>query len=537
MERTVLIVDDDPIICSEISKILNRNFFRTYIANTGVDALAVLNRACDVDIILLDIFIPDMKGMEILDIIKGRWPDIEVIIMTGYSTHDLAVEALRKGAIDYLEKPIDYDDLHTAMGRALEKRTENSELIHRHSILLVDDDRELTKRLKTILEKEGYKVHIANEGEEGFQIARNNMIDVILADIEMPLLSGIDLLERVKKFQRDIEVIMMTGYGDENLAIEALRKGAINYLRKPFDLEELLITINKAVERVLLYRNQLYRNREMKINSEIVLKVNKELEKRIEERTSEITAIQGQLFQTSKLATLGEMSAGLAHELNQPLSGISLSIRAMKMMAERKMLTHQDVMETVETVDGLVKRMSNIIIHVRNFARQDIQKYTQFDVNECVMNGYNLIKEQLRIHGVECSIDLDEGLPLLLGESYQIEQVVINVITNAKDALDEKEKMAKEQVREWKKKLSIQTLIKNGWVCIDIKDNGTGMKKTTIEKYFEPFYTTKEVGKATGLGMSICYGIIQRHNGRIDVSSVYGKGAEISIKLPIAKEG
>ncbi|WP_319201066.1 response regulator [uncultured Ilyobacter sp.] len=536
MSRTILIVDDDPTICSELQKELKRNFFPTFIAGNSKDALKILDKN-KIDIILLDIFMPDVDGLDMLKKVKSKWPSVEVIIITGYSSQDKAIKALRRGAIDYLEKPINYEELNTSIGRAMEKITENADLTYRHTILLVDDDKNATKRLSRILTKEGYEVFTANNGKEGLEIINNNKIDILIADIEMPVMGGIELLERVKKFQKDIEVIMMTGFGDESLAIEALRKGAINYLRKPIDLDEVLIAIEQAVERIILYRNQLYRDRELKINSQIVSKINEELERRIEKRTLEINQVQSQLFQTSKLATLGEMAAGLAHELNQPLAGMSLCTTNMKKLKQRDLLTDAEIDETIESIEGLIKRMSKIIVHIRTFARQDLQKFKATNINESAENALKLMEEQLRLSDIELIRDFDVNIPEIMGESYQIEQIVINALSNAKDALAQKVNSDIYDLSGWKKKIEIKTSLINQWVCIDITDNGIGMSKAVKEKIFEPFYTTKEVGKATGLGLSISYGIIESHKGRIDVSTEEGKGTTLSIKLPISIQG
>ena len=536
MSRTILIVDDDPTICSELQKELKRNFFPTFIAGNSKDALKILDKN-KIDIILLDIFMPDVDGLDMLKKVKSKWPSVEVIIITGYSSQDKAIKALRRGAIDYLEKPINYEELNTSIGRAMEKITENADLTYRHTILLVDDDKNATKRLSRILTKEGYEVFTANNGKEGLEIINNNKIDILIADIEMPVMGGIELLERVKKFQKDIEVIMMTGFGDESLAIEALRKGAINYLRKPIDLDEVLIAIEQAVERIILYRNQLYRDRELKINSQIVSKINEELERRIEKRTLEISQVQSQLFQTSKLATLGEMAAGLAHELNQPLAGMSLCTTNMKKLKQRDLLTDAEIDETIESIEGLIKRMSKIIVHIRTFARQDLQKFKATNINESAENALKLMEEQLRLSDIELIRDFDVNIPEIMGESYQIEQIVINALSNAKDALAQKVNSDIYDLSGWKKKIEIKTSLINQWVCIDITDTGIGMSKAVKEKIFEPFYTTKEVGKATGLGLSISYGIIESHKGRIDVSTEEGKGTTLSIKLPISIQG
>lgn len=531
MGWAILIVDDEPVICEMIEKELKRSFYSTYIAHCGKEAIEILKNN-NIDIIILDIFIPDMPELSLLAQIRQNWDHIEIIVMTGHSSQEMAIQSLRMGAIDYFEKPIDYNELNTSIGRAIEKITIESQFEYKYVILLVDDDIETTTKLKKILEKEGYIIYIASNGADAVDIYRKNKIDIIITDIEMPIMSGITLLEKAKKFQKDIEVIMMTGFGDENLAIESLRKGAKNYLRKPINIDELLFSIKQAIEKILLCRNQLFRTREIKLNSKIVSKINEELEKRIEERTKEISIIQTQLFQTSKLAVLGEVAAGLAHELNQPLTGILLCNANMKKMREKELLTDFEINESITTIELLVKRMNVIIVHMRSFARQDAQKFANMDINESVKNAFSLMGEQLRLHDITTVQELDLNLPSIYGEPYQIEQVIINIISNSRDSFDEEESNYYNRALSWTKSLNIKTFVKNDWVCIEITDNGCGMSDKTMDKIFQPFYTTKGIGKATGLGMSISFGIIKSHKGRIDVTSNVGKGTIITIKLP-----
>lgn len=537
MERAVLIVDDDHIVCKELGKELRRNFFSTYIAYTGTDALEILNKK-KFDVILLDVRIPDMDGLELLKQVKEKWTNCEVIIITGYSSQEVAIQALRNGAIDYLEKPIKLDDLNTALGRALEKLAEKEELTYRSSVLVVDDDKKFTQKIKNFLNKEGYNVFTAYDGVKGLEIINGNKIDVVLTDIKMSVMDGIKLLEKSKELHKDIEVIMMTGYGDEELAVKALRSGAINYLRKPIDLNELLIAIEKAIEKIFLYRNQLYRNRELKIGKEIISKMNEELERRIRERTRKLSQTQTQLFQTSKLATLGEMSTGLAHELNQPLTGISLITTNIGKLIKMKLLKEGELEEAVKDIEENVRRMSNVINHIRTFARQDTLKFIHMDINDPVKGALNLLGEQLRLHDIKVIKELSNNLPMIEGEPYQIEQVVINIISNARDALDEKGRWDKKRLKDWSKTMTIKTAMQKNYkkgdcVCIHVSDNGTGMSSEVKQKMFEPFFTTKEVGKATGLGMSISYGIVQSHKGMIYVDSKEGEGTTVSVKLPI----
>jgi two-component system NtrC family sensor kinase len=537
--RTVLIVDDDKLIREQLRKGLKREFFEVFLAADGKTALETVTQE-EIGIVILDIKLPDIDGLEVLTKIKEKRPDCEVVVITGWGTRDIAIQSLRRGAIDYIEKPIETDELSAALGRAQEKLAEREELQYKNRLLVIDDEEEIVKRLKDFLDKEGYEVAYAINGKEGLNIVENSKVDVIITDIRMDDMDGIEVLRRAKRLYRDIEGIVVTGFKEQELAIRSLRAGAIDYITKPVNLDELLFAVRRAVERINLNRNRLYRNRELKISSEIVSKMNEELETRVEQRTKELSKTQAQLFQTSKLATLGEMSAGLAHEMNQPLGGISLVATHMRKMIEGDTLSMVEIDSGLSDIEASVKRMSKIIQHIRTFARQDTLKFTQVDVNETIDASLSLLGEQLRLHEIEVVIDLNPALPKINGEPYQLEQVWINLISNARDALDEKEKRISDgirQIADYEKRLKISTIYdtESEMSCLEVhvNDNGIGLTKEQQEKIFEPFFTTKEVGKATGLGLSISHGIIESHKGTIEVESKEWEGTTVRVIMPI----
>lgn len=247
----------------------------------------------------------------------------------------------------------------------------------------------------------------------------------------------------------------------------------------------------------------------------------------------ELHQSQTQLFQTSKLATLGEMATGLAHEINQPLGGISLSAQYLRKLMERDKLSPQAIESVLDDIESSVKRMSSIINHIRAFARQGTSEFTQVDINETIVAALSLLGEQLRLHQIEVVQYLGDGLPPIAGEPYQLEQVWINLITNARDAMDDKGDEVAD--RDYKKSVNITTAYnqESRFVEISIGDNGIGMSEEVRAKVFDPFFTTKEVGKGTGLGLSICYGIIESHKGHIEVESKEGEGTIFKVILPL----
>ena len=537
--RTVLIVDDDKIIREQLRKELKRGFFEVFLAADGKTALEAFSQQ-EIDIVILDIKLPDIDGLEVLTKIKEKKPDCEVIVITGFGAQEIAITSLRRGAIDYIEKPLETDELFTALGRAQEKLAEREELEYKNKLLVIDDDEEIVKRLKKFLEKEGYEVAYALNGKEGLNIIENSKVDVVITDIKMDDMDGIEVLRRAKRLYQDIEGVMVTGFKEQELAIRSLRAGAIDYITKPVNLDKLLFAVEKAVERINLNRTRLYRNRELKISSEIVSKMNEELERRVQQRTKELSQTQALLFQTSKLATLGEMSAGLAHEINQPLGGISLVAKHLRKLMEREALSREEIESGLRDIESSVKRMSKVIQHIRTFARQDTLQFVEVDVNETIDSALSLVGEQLRLHEIEVLRELSPALPGIVGEPYQLEQVWINLIANARDALDEKEKQISDgvwKIANYKKRLRISTIYdpESEIPCLEVwvNDNGIGLTKEQKEKAFEPFFTTKEVGRATGLGLSISHGIVESHKGEILMESKAGEGTTVRVMLPV----
>jgi len=535
-KRKVLIVDDDTLIRTQLEKELKRNFFDVVLAEDGHQTKAYFDPPQGIDIVLLDVQLPDASGLDLLKFIKEKQPDCEAIMITGYGNTEVAIQSLRNGATDYIEKPIDMEDLYAAFGRASEKLQEKEELSYQNTILIIDDEEVIVERMKRFLRKENYNVFGAYSGKQGLDIIENQKIDVVVTDINMPGMDGIEVLKRAKNFYTDIEVIMVTGYRDEELSIKSLRSGAFDYITKPINLDQLIYAVERAIKVINLNRTRLYRNRELKISSKIIAKMNEELERRIEERTEELNKVQGQLFQTSKLATLGEMAAGLAHEINQPLGGISLVCKTFRKLLQRDRLTDEELKEGLDDIDLSIQRINRIINHIRTFARQDTFKFAKVNINDTINGALSLLGEQLRLREINVNFQPDQTLPQIYGEAFQLEQVWINFIANARDAMIEKQTAivnGRLNIPFYEKKIDILVEHQSDTLIIHFKDNGIGMAPDIKNKVFDPFFTTKEVGKGTGLGLSISYGIIESHKGKIDFYSTENEGTEIRVYLPL----
>ena len=234
------------------------------------------------------------------------------------------------------------------------------------------------------------------------------------------------------------------------------------------------------------------------------------------------------------MATLGEMSAGVAHELNQPLSVIktSASFLANKIVRDEP-VSPQILRELADEMDSQVDRASLIINHLRQFGRKTDIRKVNVQLNDCIRGTFTVLGRQLEVHGIEVDLALDDALPPIRGDRNRLEQVFLNLIMNARDALDEKEEMAGQDVE---KSLKITSKTENDEVVVKISDTGLGMSGAVKEKIFEPFFTTKPVGKGTGLGLSISFGIVRDYDGVIEVESEEGRGTTFTIRFPAVSE-
>ncbi len=251
--------------------------------------------------------------------------------------------------------------------------------------------------------------------------------------------------------------------------------------------------------------------------------------------TERLTAEQ-QLIQTSKMATLGEMATGIAHELNQPLTVIKTAAGFILRKAQKKEPIDDEIMSTMaEKIDGQVNRASKIINHMREFGRKsDVVKKTA-DVNRALNNAFDIFRQQLKLHQIDVIRRLTPDLPLVLADENRLEQVFINILINARDAIDSKSVLEEEQADSMElKQIYLTTKRSGGGVVVEIEDTGTGIPEAITNKIFDPFFTTKQAGKGTGLGLSISYGIIKDYDGHISVQKGKFNGALFIIKLPCA---
>ena len=255
--------------------------------------------------------------------------------------------------------------------------------------------------------------------------------------------------------------------------------------------------------------------------------------------TSDITQrleTEQQLIQASKMATLGEMATGVAHELNQPLSVIKTASRFFMKKINKGQKIPDDVLLTMaQEIDSYVDRATKIINHMRQFGRPADITLEKVQVNETLKKALEILGQQLKVRGIEVIWDLEPDLPLIMADPDRLEQVFINLLINARDAIDERWQSQPHQKGE--KQITLKTKSDSQGITVTVSDTGAGIADSIYDRIFEPFFSTKKVGQGTGLGLSISYGIIRDLKGSIRAFSRKHKGASFVINFPSKTEG
>jgi signal transduction histidine kinase/CheY-like chemotaxis protein len=502
------------------------------------------------DLIITDLRTPRMSGLEILEALQAEGCDIPVILMTPHDSEETAVQAFRLGAKGYVIKPFKVEEMLEAIDRALaQKRLMNKGMR--------DIDRQLERRVKELnilygvgksvtslldLEKvlnriveaavfvtgaeegslmlvdkdtgELYLRAARNLGEKfarGFRLKVEHSIAGQVVKTGQPILQGTQDEETLK---------VKTGYlvkslvnvplkaKDETIGVLAVNNKLTSKSFTDNDVDLLSALADYAT--IAIVNAQLY---------EETKRWSEELEHKVEARTQELRAAQEQLLQSEKLASIGKLAAGVAHEINNPM-GVILGFA-------------QGILKTLPEDDSLRKpltimekeslRCKRIVQNLLDFARHSEPTLHLTNINELIDASCDLAGHQTSLQNVKLVKGYDPALPPIMADPNQLQQVFINIMLNAYQAMPDGGT------------LHLTTRRVGSELQVIFADTGTGIPPDNVQNIFDPFFTTKEVGEGTGLGLSVSYGIIKAHGGDIEVESKVGKGTTFVIKLPLDK--
>jgi len=429
---------------------------------------------------------------------------------------------------------------------------------------VVDDEVFVCETLADILQDAGYHVETARDGPAALDRLDElgDRTDCVLLDIRLAppagsdQLDGIDVLRTLKQRWPDAGVIIITAYASVDNAVASLNLGADAYLQKPVNPDELLALVTKTVARRQLAREKVRLEAQAQEQNRFLLEKNRELE----EALRRLHETQGQLIQSEKLASLGQLVAGVAHELNNPISfvysnmarlleyvedirtvftryrqalnglrqGQPPSEEELQRLAELESATDIDfILEDLQALahesrEGAV-RVQSVVLDLRNFSRLDGGEVQNVDLVSGIENTLNLLRPELK-HRINLELDL-KPLPPIRGNAAQLNQVVMNLLMNAAQAI------------EGEGTIRIATAPTSAGVRLTISDTGCGIAQEHLNKIFDPFFTTRrdrrEVERGTGLGLSIVHSIVERHAGTVQAESTLGKGTTLTIDLPL----
>lgn len=378
-------------------------------------------------------------------------------------------------------------------------------------LIIAEDEPEMLRFLHTQMADQ-FQIIEAVDGQQAIVKAAQFLPDIILCDMMMPIKDGLQVCTELRSRTptRNIPILLLTARADEKTKIDCLTAGATDFVGKPFSLTELKVRLKNLVESHLNER-------------ELASQKN-----RLEATLEQLKETEALLVHNEKLSSLGRMSAGLIHEINNPLNyavqGLHLIRQSMKEVpAEMR----GDVHEILEDVETGVNRVVSIISDLRGFTRTEERTHGDFLLDPLVDTVLRFFSHDLK-DGIVVEKKIDQAITLH-GNHGQITQVLVNLVQNAIDAIQEKTYPAEEHPL-----LAISAVLENSKVKITIKDNGIGMSSDTHSKVFDPFFTTKEVGKGMGLGLSICHRIVADHGGMIMIDSKEGVGTEFTLDLPDA---
>jgi two-component system NtrC family sensor kinase len=415
-------------------------------------------------------------------------------------------------------------------------------------VLIAEDEPVSRHLLQSYLREWGHQVVAAPDGAAAWRIFQETEFPLILSDWIMPEMDGLELIRHIRARPSGAYtyIILLTAKSQKQDVIEGLEAGANDFVTKPFDRGELRVRL-RAGERII------------------------ELEQALAEQNRALREAQAALVQTEKLASLGQLAAGMAHEINNPIAYVANNLAVLRrdvpaalqvlekyrqgrealrslvpdLVAEAERMEDEIDLPYVReslprlferSLDGL-KRVRDIVKNLRDFARLDEADFKEADINAALQSTLEIAAHEIKKGGIQLRTAFAEGLPSVLCHPGKINQVFLNVLLNAIQATASGGEV---EVRTRPDPLALPSLAGGGdgkgeevgGVAIEVQDTGCGIKPDHLPHIFDPFFTTKPVGQGTGLGLSVSYGIIRDHGGSIKVESEVGRGTLFRIRLP-----
>jgi signal transduction histidine kinase len=378
----------------------------------------------------------------------------------------------------------------------------------RAKILIVDDQEENLELLEHLLRRAGYPVlQSTTDPRRAIPLFSEFEPDLILLDLMMPHLNGFEVMQALARHIAPddyLPVLVLTADRTPEAKRQALAAGAKDFLTKPFDPVEVVLRIGNLLHARFLHR--------------ALQRQNERLEAQVRERTE-------QLLQSEQLAAMGSLLAGVAHELNNPLSVVTGQAALLQRLAGDGPMAPR-----TKKIAKAADRCARIIKNFLALARKQPMERETVSLNRVVEDAAEILAYPLRVDEVEVTLQLAPDLPEIWADPHQLHQVVVNLVSNAQQAM-------RDTAPPRRLTLTTRRDATPGRVQLEVSDTGPGIPEDVQRRMFEPFFTTKPFGQGTGLGLSLCQGIVERHGGAIRGTSRPGHGAVFSVELPIDLRG
>ena len=508
----VLLIDDDPGILKVMTIALEDEGYTVISANDGESGID-LCASDSPDVVVTDIRMPGIDGIEVLRRIKEMDPDREVIVATAFSDINYAIRALQLDASDFIIKPISEQALMVALKRAQERFSTRREL-----------------RDYTALIEERWM-------ETSEELARTFQTQKLLIESSIDGIIACDKAGRIMIFNKSME--RMLGYSRTEaigeMTIDRLFcAGEADKFKRALASEEL-----GGEGRLFLYESYLAGNDGARIpvqlSAAVMVQEEEEVgivcfvrdEREIRKLAQEV-ADQARMLHQDKMISLGKLAASVVHEINNPLAGILNYVRLMSKILSRGSLPGDSIAKFqgyLSLMQSELERCSKIVSNLLAFSRKSKLEFSPVDINELLSKCIDLSGHKLALQNIRVETHLARDLPMIQGDFNQLQQCMINLIFNAVDAMPEGGVLSFESSFDSAKSL----------ISIVVRDTGCGISREDLPYIFDPFFTTKKEGKGLGLGLSTTFGIIDRHKGTIHVESEPGKGTAFQIEFPVRR--
>ncbi|HEY6837649.1 MAG TPA: ATP-binding protein [Geobacteraceae bacterium] len=545
-QRTILVVDDDSQILELLTSVLEKKGYCVAGAGSARDALTRLENSPDaIDVALSDVRLPEMSGIELLEQLHRIRPELPVILMTAFADLKVTEQAIKKHAFDFITKPITFDDLLASVAKAVEHVT----LLELEKDYLVALEETVGKKSRQLLMEHEEREHLFRLVES----IKNEWVRTMDCIGDMVILADAD--GKIRRCNRALRDFVSTDY-HEILGSPWQPLLAGHGLHVPFPSLPGTHIWHETSDRWFNCTSYPFTDipGSKVIGYVITIVDTTELKKTADDLAlayQDLKTTQAQMLQREKMASIGQLAAGVAHEINNPIGFITSNLGTLGKYVERLAsfvnrqselcaattpepvqaeldaarqelkIDHilQDIAPLIaESLDG-AGRVRAIVQNMKSFSRSDEGDYKVADIIECVESAVNIAWNELKY---KAELHKNYGkVPAVKCYPQQLNQVFMNLLVNAAHAIEKQGE------------ITIDAREENGEILVSISDTGCGIAPEHLPRIFEPFFTTKDVGKGTGLGLSISYDIIKKHSGDITVRSEPGKGTTFTVRIPV----